>query len=152
MKRSPDLSKLLKLAKVTRSRIENLSKVEGGSSNLAGYCAVAARHLQLLADGENLRPVFVSGLFMGYNRILGTYGQICGHAWVEFEDYIVDITATQFKKVVTKIDRDFSKKIYLCKNSNPHYKKVYTGDAARKYARTWYCETLEEICEKADSL
>jgi hypothetical protein len=152
MKRSPALSKLIILARTARKKIETLSQVEGGPSNLAGYCGVAARYLELLANKENISPEFVAGSFKTYSRILDTYHIASGHTWIEYDGYIVDITATQFKNVVSKIDRNFSQKIYVCRNNNPHYSKELIGDIAKRCVRMWYCETLEEICQKINEV
>lgn len=152
MKRSTQFSELLTLAKITRKKIEALSVVEGGQPHLQGYCGVASRHLQLAANKRNLFPFFVAGNFNFYNRILDRYLTNSGHCWLEFEEYIIDITVTQFKNVVTKIDRNFAKKIYISKDTNPHYSKKYVGYDALLQVRKWYEEPIDEICSKADGV
>lgn len=152
MKKNLELSKLIGLAKTTRHRLEILSAVESGPTNLMGYCGIAASYLESLAAKNNIPIKFISGTFNKYIRYQDTYTLVNGHCWLEYNDYIIDTTATQFRSVKTKVNRDFSKKIYLSKSSNPHYKLILSGDEAKDYVRTWYVESLEELCEKIDSL
>lgn len=152
MKRSPTLSKLITLAKFARKRIEILSRVENGPPHLQGYCGIAARYLELLAARENISPDFIVGHFRSFNRILNEYNWRSGHCWIEYEGYIIDTTATQFRNVITKVNRDFSKKVYISRNINPHYYKEAFGEDAVSKVRAWYCEPLEEICTKVDQL
>lgn len=152
MRRTKSLSRLLQLAKVARHKFEKLSEIESGPANLAGYCGVASKYLEILAVDENIPVEYVSGLFKSYNRIIDVYQSKSGHSWLEHDGYIIDITATQFKNVITKVDRDFGKKIYVCRNTNPHYEKINIGAAATEEVGEWYEEPLEEIIEKADLL
>lgn len=152
MKRTPELSKLISLARIARKRIEVLSEVEGGRSHLAGYCGIASLYLEKLANKEDIFPQFIAGEFRNYNRILGTYNTSSGHVWLELDEYIIDITSTQFRNAITKIDRNFNKKVYISKDSNPHYLKLLVGDGAKKTIRMWYVEPLEEICQKVDKV
>ena len=152
MKRSPPLSKLIAIAKTARHKIEALAIVEGGPHNLMGYCGVAARYIELLANKQNIHPIFVCGYFNSYYRTLDKYNNISGHCWIELDDYIVDITATQFKKASTKINRDFGKKVYVSTANNPHYTMYAIGNTAKNIVKAWYVEPIDEICNKADML
>lgn len=152
MKRSAELSKLISLARIARKKVEALAQVERGPYHLMGYCGVASRYLELIANQEKLSPAFVSGEFMAYNRIIDVYGLVSGHSWLELDGYIIDITATQFKNVISKVDRDFNQKVYVCRTSNPHYKTISYGDDAKRQVGTWYVEPLEEICQKIDMI
>ena len=93
------LSRLLPIAKVARWRLERLAAIEGGQSDLTGYCGVAARYIELEANKQDIPVEFVAGYFNGYVRPIDQYGFACGHCWVEYGGYIVDITATQFRNV-----------------------------------------------------
>jgi hypothetical protein len=150
MRRTASLSRLLVLAKQTRTKFEKLSQIENGPANLAGYCGVASKYLESLAVKENIPVEFISGIFRSYNRMIDVYQSKSGHSWIEHDGYIVDVTATQFKHIPTKIHRDFSKKIYVCRITNPHYEKLNAGRDATEEVTSWYEESLEEICEKAD--
>jgi len=152
MRRSPALSKLIGLARIARHKIEVLSFIEGGPPSLQGYCGIAARYLEVLANKQNIKPEFISGHFRSYNRILNEYGVRSGHAWIEYEGHIIDVTVTQFRNVVTKIDRDFNQKVYVCKNTNPHYMRSHSGHEAFDKVRAWYGEPMEEICTKIDEV
>lgn len=152
MRRSPALSKLIALARIARHKVEVLSFIEGGPPSLQGYCGIAARYLELLANKENIYPEFVVGHFRSYNRILDTYGWRSGHSWIEFDGNIIDITATQFKNVVSKIDRNFGIKVYVCRNTNPHYHKEKSKIDAIESVSKWYSEPIEEICNKIDEV
>src|SRR5258708_14104872 len=148
MIRSNTLYKLIVIARTARKRIEYLSEVEGGPANLAGYGGVAARYVELLANEYGIYPEFVAGSFRAYNRVTDTYRNISGHTWIEHEGHIIDITATQFRNVVSKIGRDYSQKVYVCKSTNQHYDKELVGDEAKRCVRMWYVEPIDEICEK----
>jgi hypothetical protein len=152
LKRSSSTLNLISLARIARKKIEALSKEEGGQPHLGGYCGVAARYIEILANNVGLYPEFVVGHFKCYNRILDQYYNVSGHAWIEFEDNIIDITATQFRSAITKIDRDFNQKVYIAKNSNPHYAKDYIGHKAKETANMWYIEHIDDIVAKADRI
>src|SRR5277367_897508 len=152
MKRSTNLSRLITLAKFARKRIETLSKVEKGPPHLQGYCGIASRYLELLGKRENIFPDFIVGHFRSFNRILDEYSWRAGHCWIEYDGYIIDLTATQFRNVITKVERDFSKKVYISRNTNPHYYKEASGEDAVNKVRAWHCESLEEICAKVDEI
>lgn len=148
--RPPALQKLLPIAKTARYKIERLANIEGGPSDLTGYCGVAARYIELQAAKADIEVEFVAGYFNGYIRPLDEYSLASGHCWVEFDGYIVDITATQFRNVRTKVCRDFNRKVYVSRSTNPHYEKELAGDDARRFVSAWYCEPLDEIIEKAN--
>ena len=132
--------------------MERLAAIEGGQSDLTGYCGVAARYIELEANKQDIPVEFVAGYFNGYVRPIDQYGFACGHCWVEYGGYIVDITATQFRNVRTKINRDFGKKIYISVVSNPHYEKDLVGEEAKRYVAAWYVESLDSIIEKANRI
>jgi len=152
MRRSPELSKVISLARIARQRIEILARIENGPPHLQGYCGVAAQYIRLLAQRQGIHPDFVVGHFRSYNRILDEYHWRSGHAWVEFDGHIIDITATQFRNVVSKIDRDLSVKVYVCRSTNPHYFKEFSNEDALEKMPEWYTEPLEEICDKIERL
>lgn len=143
--------KLISLAKVARKKIEYLSAIERGPSSLIGYCGIASRYLEIIANKENIFPEFVGGSFLSYSRITDEYKSVSGHTWIEYKDYIVDITATQFKNVSFKINRNLNK-VYVCRTTNPHYAKDWAGDIAKHYVGGWYEESLEELCNKVNNI
>jgi hypothetical protein len=150
--RPPALSKLIPIAKTARKKIEKLAYIEGGHSDLAGYCGIAARYIELVANKNNIEVEFVAGQFNSYVRTIDVYRQHSGHCWLECDGYIVDITATQFKDVVSKVKRNFGKKIYTSVINNPHYKKDLVGDAAKKCVAMWYEEAIDYVVSKADRI
>lgn len=151
MSYSPPLLRLISLAKFARKEIEHLSAIERGSKFLTGYCGIASRYLESIANKENIFPEFVGGSFLSYNRINNEYESISGHTWIEYKDYIVDITATQFKNVSFKVNRNFNK-VYVCRATNPHYAKDWTGNIAKHYVGGWYEESLEDLCNKVNNI
>jgi hypothetical protein len=149
MKQS-QLIQLLKIAEIARCRIELLAKHEQGPSNLTGYCGIASRYLQKLANAQGIFPKFICGTFRFYNRIFDKYLTWSGHSWLELNDVIVDITATQFKDVKTKVNRSFGNPVYYSSNSNPHYLKYSDGMEAIRLVESWYEENLGELLTKIE--
>lgn len=152
MKRSQSLGKLITLARLARKKLEVLSRIEGGQPHLQGYCGIASRYLEVLAAREDVCPEFIVGHFRQYNRITEEYIWHSGHSWVEHDGHIIDITATQFKNAISKVDRDFGKKVYISRNTNPHYFKELCGEEAVKQVRTWYLDTFEHVIAKMDKI
>lgn len=160
MRHSEAFKKLISLARIARAHIELLAKTERREAgepdwdraSVAGYCGVGSRYLELLANEARLHPVFCAGVFRNYNRILGVYQTKCGHAWLKYQNYIIDITSTQFSNAVSRVERDFNKPVYICRTTNPHYVEMDVGPNAREHVATWYTETVDEICEKTKSL
>jgi hypothetical protein len=157
MKHTQAFLKLTSLARIARAHVVLLAQTERrevgepdwNRGSVAGYCGIGARYLEQLANNAGLHPVFCAGIFRNYNRILGTYQDKSGHAWLKYQDYIIDITATQFANVVSRIERDFNKPVYVCKATNPHFVEKCVGPLARERAGEWYVESLDELCEKA---
>lgn len=152
MKRSPSLNKLITLARFARKKLEVLSEVEGGPKNLCGYCTIGSLYLKNIAIKHNIQSTIVKGNFLRYNRILGTYELQSGHSWIELDGYIIDITATQFSNVVSRIERNFNQPVYVCRATSPHYKLLSTNEEAIMEMKTWYEEKLPELCEKLDAM
>jgi hypothetical protein len=152
MRRTETLNKLITLARIARRHVETLAYVEDMPPNLAGYCGIGSKYLEVLANKENIFPEFITGVFQKYNRILDIYQIQSGHSWLEYSGYIIDITATQFKHVISKVDRDFGKKVYICRTTNPHYYKQFVGEEAIQTAQTWYEEDFLELCQKIDRI
>lgn len=151
MPKSKNLLKAISLAKQVRKKIEKLCEIERGHPDLAGYCGIASSYFVKQCKNENIDVLIVSGNFRNYSRIIDKYYFISGHAWAEYEDYIIDITATQFRqKIVSRIERNFNKKVYVSKISNPHYEKIKAGSLADDTIKTWYVEPIEEIFSKID--
>lgn len=150
MKRSQELSRLISLAKIARQKVEALSYVENGPPHLQGYCGIASKYLQVLANREGINPQFVVGHFRSFYRPLGIYRWHAGHSWIEHENHIIDITATQFKNVSTKIERNFNIKVYVSVSTNPHYYEEHSNEEALRIVRNWYFEPMEEICNRLE--
>lgn len=146
------LSKLIALGRIARIRIENLAKNEEGPEDLTGYCAVGSRYLERLSIENEVHPIFVVGLFKTYHRLTDQYILKSGHAWLEYDGNIVDITATQFKNSTSRVIRNFDKRVYTSVITNPHYEKQYVGFRAIEEAQNWYEEDIDWICDKAKNL
>ena len=117
-------------------------------TKVAGYCGIASMYLEQLAIQNRLHPIFCVGQFKTYNRILDRYQSISGHSWIKYRGYIVDITASQFANTVGRIERDFDKQVYVCRETNPHFEEMYVGPRAKQEVASWYDEPLDELCEK----
>lgn len=72
--------------------------------DLCGACCMSAYQLRKLLLKRNIK----AKLFTGFNSY-------CGHAWLETENYLVDLTYTQFSRRSPKV-------LIISKNS-PRYKK-----------------------------
>ena len=79
---------LLRLAVKARKQIVKF--LPEYPETLEGACGVSAYHLMRLANRQGLRPTFVAGIFTD------DIGMCGGHCWIDYQNYICDITATQF--------------------------------------------------------
>jgi hypothetical protein len=144
--RSASVNLLANYAAIARGNVEALARREAiaGSENLKGYCAIASRHLWMMAI--HLKPVLCAGVFRQYDKDTNKYFPISGHVWLELDGYIVDITATQFAGTPSKVKRDFGKTVYVSPLPNPHYLKTHSGDKAFERIRNWHEAPLDDIC------
>jgi hypothetical protein len=128
-----------------RRNVEFLSIREAipGTENLRGYCAIAARHLWMMA--RDLNPIFCCGVFCEFSPKTRRYKPISGHCWLELDGYIVDITSTQFIGTHTKVIRHFGNKVYVSRADNPHYQLSHSGQDALDRVRNWHQQPLDII-------
>lgn len=102
---------LLQLANVARKDIELLVP-DYYPDNLCSACGSASYHLMRLANLSNIYPTFVGGYFIREgNQEPNKFFD--GHCWIEYQNYIIDLTATQFGSypdinVVAKNDYHYS--------------------------------------------
>jgi len=154
------LSKLITLARTARAHIEWLAKSEykevgyadWEAATVEGYCGIAAAYLERLANQNGLHPIYCIGTFKSYCRLIGTYQALSGHAWIKYHDHIIDITASQFANTESRIERDFNKRVYVCKSTNPHFSEFAVGPNAKQMVSSWYVETLDELCDKTEAV
>src|SRR5271166_751018 len=149
---SPSVRRLISYGVKARRDIERLARIEDipGGDMLGGYCAIGSRYLAVMA--EDLRPTFCLGTFSEYTRITDRYKMVSGHAWLELDGYIVDITASQFTHIHSKVARNFGQKVYVSRANNPHYKKTHSGAAALKMVAKWHEMSLDDLCIKVQAL
>lgn len=81
--------KLIKIAKKARVDVVKELEGQGFHKTLGGACGIASCYLMQLAKKENINVKFCHGLFFKGK-------QSCYHCWVEYNNIIYDITATQF--------------------------------------------------------
>jgi hypothetical protein len=135
------MNNLLTLAAKARQDVECLCKFEEGSEDLAGYCGIAAYYLHQLAKARGIETALVVGTFYHDDR------DISGHAWIEYQDWIIDITATQF----AQYDRQFDRQIYVSDAENSFYHPFYVNKDAISCIGDWYQEeNLELLCLQLD--
>lgn len=147
------VQQLTVIARSARQSVERFAAHEGyltGDRSLRGYCAVASYLLYQRA--RHLRPQFCVGVFRQWNRVLERWSDRSGHAWIELDQRIIDITATQFFGTVGPIERDFSRPVYVCSARNPHYKLILRGRQAVENANGWYRVRLESSLRLIDRL
>ena len=114
-----DLDKMVFIARKCRRILEKELK-DNYPSDLAGACGLASYFLMREAERAGLYANYISGYFKG-----------CNHSWVEFEDRIIDLTATQF---------GILKETYVVKKNNRKYQKEFqTSDVEEAYEaiRSW---------------
>lgn len=68
------------------------SKYEIYPKSLCGACCVSAYQLVKVLKEHNIKAKVHTG-----------FNSYCGHAWVETEDYLIDLTYTQFNRKSPKI-------------------------------------------------
>jgi hypothetical protein len=83
------IQRFIKLAGVARNHI--VRYMPEWDNDLNGACGVATFHLMALANKHGTSPTFVAGLFS-----LNQDEEEHGHCWIEYDGYIIDITAAQF--------------------------------------------------------
>jgi hypothetical protein len=64
----------------------------GNSRDLEGWCAIASSFLVKKLKERKIKAEFVKGSFK--------HGS---HCWIECENYIIDLTATQFSSITKKV-------------------------------------------------
>ena len=105
------LQVLIKVAKRARRDLEVLNLLSGGNLNMTGYCGVGSRWLQRLAHKKGIDIDFIVGKYN--DHIVSS-----DHCWVQYNGYIIDITATQFgfvDRIIVLKDNDFR---YTCRLKN----------------------------------
>lgn len=85
--------------------------------DLTGLCAIASNHLYLQFKKHNIKSKFVKGYYKNNS-----------HCWVEVDDKIIDITATQF---------NVKQKIFITNKNNKKYIKESVGLTALSGVKLW---------------
>lgn len=119
-----NLSEFSKLALKARGHI--IRFMPEWDYDLGGACGVASYHLMRLANKVKVYPDFVAGTF-------SMDGESQGHCWIEYQNHIVDLTATQFS-----IDYDA---IHIVPTNDMHYlfdfKTNITLNAYNNALKSW---------------
>lgn len=115
-----ELNTLLHLANVARRDVELLVP-HFYPNNLGGACGTASYHLMRLANLNNIYPTFIGGTFVRDKE--NKPSRIDDHCWIEYQNYIIDLTATQFGSfpainVVTKSDFHYSVFDFMSNNQD----------------------------------
>lgn len=102
--------------------------------DLACMCAVASFALHEALKRRGIRSKVISGKYYSspkYRKgdVIGNWGMT--HCWLEVDDKIVDITATQFFNVTSKV--------YIVSNSNEKYRAVQEV-TDYGFLRDWGCQ------------
>ena len=108
---------LFVLAKRARARME---KIFPNSDDLSCYCGVASLYLAKCAKELGYSKVnFVMGIYCdSHYRVFEP-----NHCWCEIDNYIIDITATQF---------GIKKKVSITNTKNKDYMKLFSNKRAEK--------------------
>ena len=125
MLKKSSLDKIRRISLNVRRRILKLSyKYTLSNNNLGGLCGLSSYFLS-----QELLKYFKSTKYC-YGFFYRSRTNYCGHAWIEVDDYIVDITATQFEKVPTTV-------LILRKENANKYKKLVDGKRGLDQLRDW---------------
>ena len=116
-----ELKLLFKVAKRARRDLEVLNLINKDNLNMIGYCGIGARWLQHLAKRKGMKVDFIIGR---YNDEINS----SHHCWVEYDGYIIDITATQF---------GFSDNISLIDETDYRYNKTAKNSKAIRLMKNW---------------
>ena len=107
-KKSKDLQRIRQIASRVRKQCEKFADSPDNHflDNLEGLCAIASYILQKELHKKGIDTKLIQGNF------LEEWDEPCpdpyNHCWIEWKDYIIDVTATQF---------GFKRKVYIHKNS-----------------------------------
>lgn len=82
-----NLDKLKIIANKTRQLIIELKEYD---QHLTGACGVSSLHIMRCAKKNKIPVMFIYGLY--YDKHEAKHA----HAWVRYENYVIDITKTQF--------------------------------------------------------
>lgn len=93
------INKLIDLAYIAREQFE---AELGENHDLAGYCGLASFRLLLMANYNGIYPTLAYGIHA-----------IEPHAWIEYYNKIIDITATQF---------GYDDRVVVINKKNPFYR------------------------------
>ncbi len=117
-----------KLGKYIRSQVEIWTKdnPDVDEWNLAGACAIASYAMYRALIKFGYKPEF----------IIADSGCGC-HCWISLDDYIIDLTATQFNMSLPKVlitkNKDYFKAIPELKN----YYSIKKNSSAVRDTRKW---------------
>lgn len=142
-------NEILELIIHTRKSIEELANTyhDGGrwGEGLAGYCGIASRFfISLLRRNGIYNARLVCGSF-GTTEVDGIFypNLELPHCWVEFGEFCIDITISQF-------DGFENKKYRICKKGSEFYSSHYfpqlAGTSAVKHQRQWELGQDYESC------
>jgi hypothetical protein len=115
---SPKIKKkVIRVARTVRRRAEKEAAALGWMrSDLGGWCSVVSYAFIQALKKENVNATLVSGWYQD-----GLGG--AGHFWVELEDQIIDLTATQFGQ---------RHKVYVTDKYNSKYDARHRGKTAMR--------------------
>jgi hypothetical protein len=92
-------------------------------SGLRGACAQASASLVKLSNAYGLRPTFVHGTFVIQGKYPLWWIRHHDHCWVQYQDHVIDITATQFDPHTNTSH----KKVLVVPKKDPRYKVYRKG-------------------------
>jgi len=131
-----------RIAKAARAEMEDFARqydIGGDPKDLNSYCAISSYFLSILARRLGFAAILVEGIAFDYEMASfidedGDNPDLdCNHCWVEYDGWIYDITATQFKRLqkVHTVAVDSKKGRATYYGHNKH------NDARRSLKRKW---------------
>lgn len=122
--------KIYEIALVSRNELEKFAiknnKI-GNPVTLECYCAIGAYTLNKILKSCKFKTQFITGTY--YDDIADN---VCYHCWVEINEHIVDITATQFSGITNRV--------HMISKENKLYKKELQGHWATRFINSDWIE------------
>jgi len=101
-----------------RTTLETLSLLKKGHIHgMAGYCGIGSLLLHKAASSVNIKTDFILGTF----KTSKESKKLSGHCWVEFENNIIDVTASQF---------GMESRVYVSTLEDDRYRFIIKNDLA----------------------
>jgi len=114
--RHTNLTRLIKLAHKVREEVETHASHHYPPDSLRGGCGTTSFKLMKEARSNGIKVRMVYGLYYStVKQKKKSDGH--NHWWIEYDDRIIDATATQFGLV------PFSEKVVVCSAKSAHYEK-----------------------------